>query len=261
MAGVEAPEDKILDGVNLMPALTGGELERDAIFCHMPHRVGSVTGILGEAATWVRRGDWKLIRFYDQSPEFPNAWELYNLREDIGETNNLAPDMPDLVRELDGLIDRHLLESEALVPRPNPLWHPAARREIAGWTGSGAVGLLDVPRLLHIESHALDPWVMTSDVPAVEGDLVARFRMRSTSEGLGQFFWADVGRNFSPPVRLDFTPTHDGEWHEYEVPFTPNGPIRQIRIDPSAGPGTIEIDWVRIEGADGTLHKEWDFER
>lgn len=262
VAGLPVPPERILDGADLMPLLTGGgEWRRDAIFCHMPHRVGSVTGPLSEAATWVRQGDWKLIRFYDNSPEFPNAWELYNLRDDIGETHNLAPEMPDRVRAMDALIDRHLMETAALVPRPNHAWSPAARREIAGWTGSGHVALLDVPHVLRLDSRGGDPFVMTSDVPAVEGDLVARFRMRSTSQGPGQFFWADVGRNFGPAVRLDFTPVHDGEWHDYAVPFTPNGAIHRIRIDPSAAPGAIEFDWVRIESADGRVHREWDFER
>jgi hypothetical protein len=226
-------------------------------------QAGQILGaeVATEAATWVRQGDWKLIRFYDNSPEFPNAWELYNLRDDIGETHNLAPEMPHRVRAMDALIDRHLMETAALVPRPNHAWSPAARREIAGWTGSGHVALLDVPHVLRLDSRGGDPFVMTSDVPAVEGDLVARFRMRSTSQGPGQFFWADVGRNFGPAVRLDFTPVHDGEWHDYAVPFTPNGAIHRIRIDPSAAPGAIEFDWVRIESADGRVHREWDFER
>ncbi|MGI6350077.1 MAG: hypothetical protein ACOX6M_00095 [Armatimonadota bacterium] len=30
---------------------------------------------------------------------------------------------------------------------------------------------------------------------------------------------------------------------------------------PGSAPGAIEFDWVRIESADGRVHREWDFER
>jgi len=48
----------------------------------------------------VRQGDWKLIRWYLTSPDFPRRHELYNLAEDISEKTDLASQMPDKVAEL-----------------------------------------------------------------------------------------------------------------------------------------------------------------
>ncbi len=43
----------------------------------------------------VRIGDWKIVR------EKTEQWELYNLAEDAGETNNLAAEMPNKVTEME----------------------------------------------------------------------------------------------------------------------------------------------------------------
>jgi len=49
---------------------------------------------------------------------------LYNLRDDLGETTNLAARMPDKVRELDALIDAFVKDTGALYPKPNPDYRP-----------------------------------------------------------------------------------------------------------------------------------------
>jgi hypothetical protein len=52
--------------------------------------------VLGrDARGLVRDRDWKLIRFFEDGYE-----ELYNLREDIGETRNLADSEPEKRAEL-----------------------------------------------------------------------------------------------------------------------------------------------------------------
>lgn len=261
MTRLQAKPDQTLDGESLMPVLEQtGHLRREAIFCHMPHVVNARTGMLGQPATWVRRGDWKLIRFYQTSEEFPNDYELYNLREDVGETNNLAAEKPELVRELDALIDGFLAATGAMVPRANPAYDPKALAEVDGWRPSGQCKLSRGDGILRLDSTGGDPFVWTNEVPKASGALVARFKMRSTSAGVGQFFWADEKvRQFGPTVRLNFEPVHDGEWHEYEVTFTSQGTLQQVRIDPSTAPGAVELDWVRLEGEGGVLLKSWDF--
>ena len=262
MLGLAPQQGQVLDGESLVPVLRGeGRLDREAIFCHMPHLVRARTGILGQPATWVRRGDWKLIRFYDTDEDFPNEYELYNLRQDIGETNNLAGEMPGLVRELDALIDGFLEDTGALVPLVNPNHDPEALAVVQGWRPSGHVKLTWPEGILRIESSGGDPFVYNNQAPDAQGALVARFRMRSTSSGIGQFFWADAGTpNFGPTVRLDFAPVHDKQWHEYEVPFTTRGKLRQLRIDPSTAPGVIELDRVELLTEDGAVIHTWDFE-
>lgn len=49
----------------------------------------------------LRKGPWKYI-----PPRGKGAGELYHLAEDLGETKNLAGERPDLVRELDGFLEK-----------------------------------------------------------------------------------------------------------------------------------------------------------
>jgi arylsulfatase A-like enzyme len=261
MAGIEPKKDQIIDGESIVPLLKStGKLRREAIFCHFPHATRAPSGLICQPCTSVRKGDWKLIRFYATSEEFPNRYELYNLREDIGETNNLAEARPDLVKELDALIEDFLARTGALVPRPNPAYDPKALPVADGWRPSGDCKLTREEGRLCVHSTGGDPHIWTSDVPQASGHLLAIFRMRSSSSGVGQFFWADAKTpKFGPSVRLDFVPVHDGQWHEYQVSFTTDGPLKQIRIDPSTAPGRIEIDWVKLCSQDGTVLKTWDF--
>jgi len=81
-----------LDGVNLMPYLTGASNEppHDSLFWRFRFPPNQL-----ELWRWaIRQGDWKLVK---------NGREpisLYNLADDIGETNNLAEDDPERVRAM-----------------------------------------------------------------------------------------------------------------------------------------------------------------
>jgi arylsulfatase A-like enzyme len=75
----------------------------------------------------VRRGDWKLIRFHHDGDDQSDRLELYILRDDLGETKNLAATMPDRVKELNALIEQHLRDTAALVPKPNPAYKAGAK--------------------------------------------------------------------------------------------------------------------------------------
>ena len=130
MTGLKVQPEQKFDGVSIMPALKGGKLERDTIFCHFPH---ATPAALGEPSTWVRKGDWKLIRFYCGNPDQTDRYELYNLKGDIGETKNMASAMPDKVKELGALIERFLKDSGAVLPKANPAYNPMAQpRAIQG---------------------------------------------------------------------------------------------------------------------------------
>ena len=47
---------------------------------------------------WLRRGDYKAVLV--PPPFGPGEWQLFNLAEDPGETNNLAATSPELLEEL-----------------------------------------------------------------------------------------------------------------------------------------------------------------
>lgn len=75
----------IYDSVNLLPHITGEKKDP-------PHEFLAWRMALRQSA--IRMGDWKLI----QAASMPT--QLYNLAEDIGESNNLVAEHPDIVRKL-----------------------------------------------------------------------------------------------------------------------------------------------------------------
>ncbi len=87
-----------IDGESLIPLLRGtGQLKRDAIFFHYPHyhHLGYRPGGA------IREGDYKLIEWYE--PTIFNEEgqiNLYNVREDVGETHDLAAEMPEKARAM-----------------------------------------------------------------------------------------------------------------------------------------------------------------
>ena len=91
MASVKLDPKHKIDGVSLMPLLRQtGKFERDALFWHYPHYTDRTTphGI-------VRQGDFKLIEYFEDG-----RLELYNLKTDIGEHDNLAASQRDKAREM-----------------------------------------------------------------------------------------------------------------------------------------------------------------
>ncbi len=84
VTNVDVRKKTPLDGVNLMPYLTGDNVER-------PHKTLFWREYVIAA---VRDGDWKLIRFPDKPAQ------LYNLAEDISEVNDRASQKPQVVNVL-----------------------------------------------------------------------------------------------------------------------------------------------------------------
>ena len=113
MAGLKARPGQHVDGVSIVALLKQrGGLEREAIYWHYPHYHGSNS----RPSAAVRAGDFKLIEWYET-----RSVELYNLKEDIGETNDLAAQMPEKTTQLYRMLHRWLDNVGATVPRPGQL--------------------------------------------------------------------------------------------------------------------------------------------
>jgi len=116
-AGVEIPATWKLDGVDLLPFLTGKNTSR-------PHE--TLYWRFGEQ--WaVRHGDDKLVVARGGSGQ-P---ELYNLAADIGEQHNLATAQPEKVRELQALWDRWNAEQAPASAPDAPANKKAKRKKTA----------------------------------------------------------------------------------------------------------------------------------
>lgn len=115
---------KKFDGINIAPALKGATLDRDAIFSYFPHNPPIPNWLPPSVTVW--QGDWKLIRLFHQGENQAHRWKLYNLREDLGEKNDLAKAHPDRVQKMDTLIENFLTDTKAVVPLPNPNFKASA---------------------------------------------------------------------------------------------------------------------------------------
>jgi len=112
MAGLPPRPEQHVDGVSIVPLLRGGQsLPRQAIYWHYPHYSNQGGGPSGA----VRAGDLKLIEFYED-----NHVELYNIKEDLGEKNNLAARMPEQAKKLRERLARWRQDVGARMPTPAP---------------------------------------------------------------------------------------------------------------------------------------------
>lgn len=111
-AGLPLVPEQHVDGTSFLPALRGDvSFQRDPIFWHYPH-YGNQGGTPGSS---VRQGDYKLIEFFEDG-----RLELYNLRTDIGETRNLATELPAVVEGLHAQLRQWRESIEAKIPQRAP---------------------------------------------------------------------------------------------------------------------------------------------
>jgi arylsulfatase A len=97
-AGIKSPES--IDGISFLPTMTGiGEQKKHDYLYWEFHQVGSSKRVKQA----VRKGDWKAVRLNAEAgPDAP--LELYNLKDDIEETNDLAAAHPEIVERLSGIM-------------------------------------------------------------------------------------------------------------------------------------------------------------
>ena len=97
ISGGKVPADRIIDGKNIWPILSGKSKNdpREAFFYYQMDQLQAI-----------RSGDWKLFLEMDQKkrnwgkPEGKKALALFNLAADIHEDHNVAADNPEIVRRL-----------------------------------------------------------------------------------------------------------------------------------------------------------------
>ena len=116
LAGLPLRPQQHVDGVSLKPLLTGEKdaLDREAIYFHYPHYHHINT--MGPSGA-VRAGDYKLVEPYETGKV-----ELYNLRDDIGETRDLAAEKPELAARLAKMLDDWRKSSGAKMTEANPAY-------------------------------------------------------------------------------------------------------------------------------------------
>ncbi len=254
LVGITKPHQQVIDGISIAALLTGktDSIEREAFFNFFPFRPyeGGVT---------VRKGDFKLIRWFDPSV----SRELYDLGKDIGESQNLAESMPERVAELDALIDGFLQDTGALIPQPNPAYRPRpsppAVQDAAFARGLVPKGceLMPVEGALRIEPAGRNPFLGTAQV-RLRGPISLTISARAAAGWSGKIQWR----------RAEQTDLPDDQVVEFQLPAEPNTQEITVNLPVQGRSGIIrlyvpadhavEIESLRYRGADGASHM-WDF--
>ena len=139
LAGVDAPENYKLDGVNISPLFKGKRaLKRPPLFWYFPAYLQAYSGLTDHSrdpdfrtrpVSVIRKGDWKLLLFHEEwsldggfdNVLNNNSVELYNLKNDLSESFNLANSETKKRDEL--LKDLFELQEETgaiILDKPNP---------------------------------------------------------------------------------------------------------------------------------------------
>jgi arylsulfatase A-like enzyme len=218
--GLSAPKDWPVDGKSLMPALRGEAFERGPVFSVFPHTV-LATG--NYANTWVRDGQWKLMRFYHTGTGGQHEHELYDLSRDPGETTNLATRQPDVTERLAKLLDAKLAETQALLPRLNPGYDPELEQHGIRIVSGGL-----------IYSDKTDPNVI---ILAKERAVTLRFRAPADAPA-GDSLELDVTTNCAVGVTAG-----PGEQPVFAKPVAiiPNGAKQTLRVPLGRKAGTVTL--------------------
>jgi len=126
IAGItgDAGHNRTVDGLSLVPLFKNpkSRLKRDAIYWHYPHYHAG-----GDSPyNAVRARDWRLVQFYEDGTE-----ALYNLKDDIGETRNVAEQNAAIAAKLRNQLDTWRIAVGAQMLMPNPDHDPARETEVA----------------------------------------------------------------------------------------------------------------------------------
>ena len=129
VAGVPVPDDRAIDGTSFLPILEGKSIDRKTpLYWHFNYASSA-------PKVAMRVGDWKILAMMDQPQMKPTAgiteerqkwiktaklttFELYNLREDIGETTDLAEKEPQRLAAMSARLRKLYRE----VCEESPVW-------------------------------------------------------------------------------------------------------------------------------------------
>lgn len=125
ITGAKVPANTILDGTNILPVLTQtGKLKERNLYWHFPAYLEPNKGMKQmwrqTPGSAIRKGDFKLIETFED-----HKVELYNLKDDESEKNNIAEKYPVKTKELLSDLQQWRKDLNAFVPsQPNPEYQP-----------------------------------------------------------------------------------------------------------------------------------------
>lgn len=263
-APVKTGDDTELDGESLIPLLNNpnATLKRTALCWLYPHN-----NEFTDACSSIRKGNMKLIRFYG------GPVKLFNLKDDIEESNDLAAQYPELAAELGLQLEKWLNHVGAWEMVENPQYNPLMHEHgiypefdpgkdgaalVAEWNfddnGSDGWNALkkctlsthDGKMIVASQGYAAS---MESPVElATPGTYVlqAKVREHGIKKGACVLFWKNRSEEYDRNRRIQFALAHDEDEHTVAALFRVKKPVDSLRLEPAMTAGKVEFDWIRI---------------
>jgi hypothetical protein len=278
-------EGQRFDGSSILPALKGDALADKAVFQYFPHSPG-VPDWLPPAVS-VHRGDWKLIRIFHGGDKGAHRHLLFNLRDDLGEKNNLAGIEPQRVQAMDSLIEQFLTETKAVVPVLNPAFNPAAYQPetegrqkakakaaakekakanpkataspaddaaLQGWKARGCTATVK-DGIVTVTGKGSEPFLGFAAGKLV-GQTVMRFRSRTATGGKGKVEWLPTPQASEKAQSIAFQ-LSAGDWQEITVELPAEGALGIVRLYLPAQTERVQIDWVELLSGNDTRRSDF----
>lgn len=271
LLGIAKRDTQKIDGVSYAGVLKGdGKLERNAFFNYFPHG----KSVAQAGGVWVRSGDWKLIRWFGAPIGDEARFELYNLRDDLSETKNLAATESARVKQMDTLIDGFLTDTGATYPRPNPAYDAglAPKKKASPAAAAANADPLDNWKPRGCEAVVKDG-VLTASATGKPGAAFlghgtanmsrpanVKARLRSAIGGEGKIEWVPGGAGDPANVKSAPFSLTAGDWQEIGADLPGEGPVGTLRIYLPTGGKPVEFDWIELSGKSTKAKPmRWDF--
>ncbi len=176
---------KVLDGKSLLPVLknANAQLDREAVFFHYPHYHSE--GAVPHSA--IRARDWKLIHFLDD-----DHLELYNLKNDLSEQNNLANARPDIASKLLAQLNNWRDEVHAQLPPTNPDFDPSKAVEVSSRGSPTPLRKIDHDRLTAKQNSSDGEFVVVDSINMLVGNELGPWEASSFAYEGDLYMWDGV---------------------------------------------------------------------
>ncbi|MEI7946401.1 MAG: hypothetical protein WCJ02_06880, partial [bacterium] len=234
-------------------------------------------------AVAVHDGDWKLIRIFNHGENSQHRYQLYNLKDDLSEKNNLAAVEPGRVKELDAKIEAFLVDTKAVLPRVNPAFDPSKYDpkeegiqkpkvkaqpspkgkddgddpKLQGWKMRSGTATVK-KGILTVKSGAEAKPFLGVGCPSAGGGGKVELRAKCARDGAGKVEWLKSPGEPNTPCSVAFE-VKGGDWQTISViiPETASMGILRVYV-PSGQP--VDIDWIDIKlNAAGSKPKRTEF--
>jgi arylsulfatase A-like enzyme len=269
--GVAPKAGHKIDGFDQLPALKGGSSPRTHVFCHFPHgdapRDAVIDGFY--AGSYIREGSMKLIRFYARADDGSDELELYDLSQDPGERHNLAGEKPEIAATLNELLQRHLMDNEAIIPTLNPNLGKAASSAKAapkkkspapddlpgGWKNrAGTATVRD--GILSIQSKGASSFLGVG-AGLTTGTARFSFRVRAPQAGEGKVTLlneAGATETLSVPYKV----AGESEWETVTLELPVKEKAGILRLYLPSGSASVDLDDIVLTPPQGKPRR-WTF--